>query len=97
MRGKKDVFENYMDYYMEPTALDRRAPMGFQGMRGKKNYDKRAPLGFQGMRGKRNTGRGFAIGMNFEPRSSSEFQGTDAVRGIAQNNCEREKHLDSDN
>ncbi|KYM98394.1 hypothetical protein ALC62_10918 [Cyphomyrmex costatus] len=49
--------------------FDKRAPKGFQGMRGKKDYmipdfedsyfhedyDKRAPMGFQGMRGKKAT------------------------------------------
>lgn len=55
MRGKKDSLsslENFLEEY------DKRAPMGFQGMRGKKddydiNWDKRAPMGFQGMRGKK--------------------------------------------
>ena len=48
----------------ENVFSDKRAVMGFQGMRGKKNFDsldpedfgilKRAIMGFQGMRGKRN-------------------------------------------
>ncbi|XP_066586564.1 tachykinins isoform X2 [Prorops nasuta] len=42
--------------------FDKRAPMGFQGMRGKKTQDgeefyKRAPMGFQGMRGKKSLER----------------------------------------
>lgn len=82
MRGKKNTFENYMDYYMEPSSLDKRALMGFQGMRGKKDYDKRAPMGFQGMRGKRNSGQRFATGVDFEPRSSNEFQGINAIRDV---------------
>lgn len=69
MRGKKDPtgpdpVDNLVDYEYE-----KRSPMGFQGMRGKKDenyspdddfggfvqeyYDKRAPMGFQGMRGKK--------------------------------------------
>lgn len=33
MRGKKNAFENYVDYYMDPDMdFDKRAPMGFQGM-----------------------------------------------------------------
>lgn len=75
MRGKKDAFENYVDYYIEPDMdFDKRAPMGFQGMRGKKDTDKRAPMGFQGMRGKRN-GQRFETGMDFGIRSLNEYQG----------------------
>lgn len=36
-RGKKDVIENYMDDYVDFVDFDKRAPMGFQGMRGKRN------------------------------------------------------------
>lgn len=76
MRGKKNAFENYVDYYMDPDMdFDKRAPMGFQGMRGKKDSDKRAPMGFQGMRGKRNTGQRFNTGMDFDTRLSNEYQG----------------------
>lgn len=39
---------------MEPSEFDKRAPMGFQGMRGKKEGYKRTNMGFVGMRGKRN-------------------------------------------
>lgn len=74
MRGKKDGFENYIDYYIDPSMdFDKRAPMGFQGMRGKKDTDKRAPMGFQGMRGKRSVGQRFEPGMNFG--SLNEYQG----------------------
>lgn len=76
MRGKKNSFENYIDYYIDPDMdFDKRAPMGFQGMRGKKDSDKRAPMGFQGMRGKRNTGQRFNTGINFDIRSPNEYQG----------------------
>jgi len=58
MRGKKDyLIPDFEDsYFLED--YDKRAPMGFQGMRGKKailedEYYKRAPMGFQGMRGKK--------------------------------------------
>ncbi|RZB89870.1 hypothetical protein BDFB_012230 [Asbolus verrucosus] len=55
MRGKKEydgLSNEYEGYF------DKRAPMGFVGMRGKKEYDemmedKRAPSGFFGMRGKK--------------------------------------------
>lgn len=41
---------------IDPAVYDKRAIMGFQGMRGKKDSaDKRTPMGFQGMRGKRTT------------------------------------------
>jgi len=74
MRGKKDGFENYIDYYIDPeTDFDKRALMGFQGMRGKKDSDKRAPMGFQGMRGKRSVGRRFGTSMDFG--SLNEYQG----------------------
>lgn len=76
MRGKKDVFENYVDYIDPDMDFDKRAPMGFQGMRGKKDTDKRAPMGFQGMRGKRNVGHRFETGMDFGTRSLNEYQGT---------------------
>lgn len=64
MRGKK-----FGDYDLSGPLNDKRAPKGFMGMRGKKNYDdeeiddpqvydynyndKRAPSGFMGMRGKK--------------------------------------------
>lgn len=75
MRGKKDTFENYVDYVDSDMDFDKRAPMGFQGMRGKKDTDKRAPMGFQGMRGKRNVGQRFETGMDFGTRALSEYQG----------------------
>ncbi|CAL1673535.1 unnamed protein product [Lasius platythorax] len=91
MRGKKNAFENYVDYYMDPDMdFDKRAPMGFQGMRGKKDSDKRAPMGFQGMRGKRNTGQRFDTGMDFETRTSNEYQGTSNRRN-ALASCQLEK------
>lgn len=74
-RGKKDGYENYVDYYMDPLDFDKRAPMGFQGMRGKKDSDKRAPMGFQGMRGKRNMPQRFGTDTDFETRPSTEYQG----------------------
>jgi len=74
-RGKKDGYDNYIDYYMDPMDFDKRAPMGFQGMRGKKDSDKRAPMGFQGMRGKRNMVQRFGSDADFGPRSSIEYQG----------------------
>ncbi|XP_032685820.1 tachykinins-like isoform X2 [Odontomachus brunneus] len=74
-RGKKDTFQNYVDYYIDTMDFDKRALMGFQGMRGKKDSDKRTSMGFQGMRGKRNMGRRFGIGTVFKIRSSSDNQG----------------------
>lgn len=74
MRGKKDDFENYADYFVDSDMdFDKRAPMGFQGMRGKKDSDKRAPMGFQGMRGKRSVGQRFATGLDYG--SLNEYQG----------------------
>lgn len=76
MRGKKAGFDNYVDYYIDPDMdFDKRAPMGFQGMRGKKDTDKRARMGFQGMRGKRSVGQRFETGMDFGTRSLHEYQG----------------------
>lgn len=56
MRGKK-LYPERNDL---PADLPKRAPMGFMGMRGKKemeyvgeDLDKRAPMGFLGMRGKK--------------------------------------------
>nr|QHB80572.1 tachykinin-related peptide transcript a [Carabus violaceus] len=56
MRGKK----LYPERNELPSDLSKRAPMGFMGMRGKKeqeyvgeDLDKRAPMGFMGMRGKK--------------------------------------------
>lgn len=60
---------------MDPMDSDKRALMGFQGMRGKKDSEKRAPMGFQGMRGKRNMAQRFRTGTNFETRSSIDYQG----------------------
>lgn len=72
-RGKKNDYESYLDYYMDPMDLDKRVSVGFQGMRGKKDSDKRAPMGFQGMRGKRNMAQRF--GTDFETRSPIDYQG----------------------
>jgi len=49
MRGKKNGFENYVNYYIDPEM----------------DFDKRAPMGFQGMRGKRSVGRRFETDMDF--------------------------------
>lgn len=89
-------------YWREPEAssyldrivseeLDKRAPMGFQGMRGKKhdNYDdddyyyseKRAPMGFQGMRGKKSASNPYDDVVSyyddqlFDKRAPMGFQG----------------------
>ncbi|XP_033214153.1 tachykinins isoform X2 [Belonocnema kinseyi] len=60
------------------VAQEKRAPMGFQGMRGKKDllssendeYSKRAPMGFQGMRGKKTISD-----ENFSKRGPMGFHG----------------------
>jgi len=74
MRGKKDGFENYIDYYIDDPDMDfdKKASMSFQGTRGKKDTDKRAPMGFQGMRGKRSVAQRFEPS-NFGPLN--EYQG----------------------
>lgn len=55
MRGKKDDVDNYYEYLVDPADYEKRAPMGFQGTRGKRwDGDKRGSMGFVGMRGKRN-------------------------------------------
>ncbi|XP_017752255.1 PREDICTED: tachykinins isoform X2 [Eufriesea mexicana] len=58
MRGKKNSIIADVENELFPEDTNKRAPMGFQGMRGKKSslddeYYKRAPMGFQGMRGKK--------------------------------------------
>lgn len=95
MRGKKDAFENYVDYYIDPDMdFDKRAPMGFQEMRGKKDTDKRAPMGFQGMRGKRNVGQRFETGMDFgSPRSLNGYQGTINVDSIQSIIIRKERNI----
>ncbi|XP_015108478.1 tachykinins [Diachasma alloeum] len=67
---------------------EKRAPMGFQGMRGKKDaenvlesddFSKRAPMGFQGMRGKKDPAGPDLIDNiiqdDFEKRALMGFQG----------------------
>ncbi|XP_063989388.1 tachykinins isoform X2 [Diachasmimorpha longicaudata] len=67
---------------------EKRAPMGFQGMRGKKDvmsaletddFSKRAPMGFQGMRGKKDSAGSDLmdniIQDDFEKRAPMGFQG----------------------
>ncbi|XP_020300426.1 tachykinins isoform X2 [Pseudomyrmex gracilis] len=63
----KDDLNNLEDNLFLHDEFEKRVPMGFQGMRGKKDYfmpdfedsyvredyEKRAPMGFQGMRGKK--------------------------------------------
>lgn len=58
VRGKKNSIINDVKNELFSEDINKRAPMGFQGMRGKKasfddEYYKRAPMGFQGMRGKK--------------------------------------------
>lgn len=69
MRGKKGDYE------------EKRAPMGFVGMRGKKMYDeevdeleKRAPAGFFGVRGKKQPGKSGFFGMRGK-KYPYEFRG----------------------
>lgn len=45
MRDKKDTFENYVDYIDPDMDFDKRAPRGFQGMRGKRNVGQRFETG----------------------------------------------------
>lgn len=74
-KDKKDALEDYVDYYMNVMDFDKRVPMGFQGMRGKKNSDKRVIMDFQDMRNKRNKEPRFGIGTVFKTRSLGGYQG----------------------
>uniref|UniRef100_A0A0C9RQT7 Atk_0 protein n=1 Tax=Fopius arisanus TaxID=64838 RepID=A0A0C9RQT7_9HYME len=56
MDGQNDLFDGYYPEYADPDGYKKRAPMGFQGVRGKRDEDKRGSMGFVGMRGKRNVG-----------------------------------------
>nr|KAF7423088.1 hypothetical protein H0235_008371 [Vespula pensylvanica] len=68
IQGREEINDNYVD----SIDYEKRAPMGFQGMRGKKDGDKRAPMGFQGMRGKRNIVQLYGINGK---ATQTEFQG----------------------
>ncbi|XP_035719118.1 tachykinins-like isoform X1 [Vespa mandarinia] len=72
IQEREGVNDNYVDYFLDPIDYEKRAPMGFQGMRGKKDSDKRAPMGFQGMRGKRNVIQLYGINGK---TAQTEFQG----------------------
>lgn len=78
MRGKKD-FEDDVDTYN--SYMDKRAPSGFMGMRGKKTFEtiaeemKRAQMsGFFGMRGKKQPSRSSFFGMRGK-KYPYEFRG----------------------
>lgn len=78
--------------------MDKRAAMGFQGMRGKKMYvdvypheggDKRAmSMGFQGMRGKRED---YATGDDWDKRAPMGFQGMRGKKSLIDQISELEK------
>ncbi|XP_023288016.1 tachykinins isoform X2 [Orussus abietinus] len=74
-RGKKTISESYDDGVMDLSDYEKRALMGFQGMRGKKDSDKRAPMGFQGMRGKKDLDDPFGSTSEFSKRAPMGFQG----------------------
>lgn len=78
MRGKKEY-----DYDLDSSSdyMDKRAPSGFMGMRGKKSYEslitdlKRAQMsGFFGMRGKKQPARSGFFGMRGK-KYPYEFRG----------------------
>ncbi|XP_011702407.1 PREDICTED: tachykinins isoform X1 [Wasmannia auropunctata] len=80
--------------------FDKRAPMGFQGMRGKKDYlipdfedsyfredyEKRAPMGFQGMRGKKTL-----LEDDYYKRAPMGFQGMRGKKSLEEVLSEIEK------
>lgn len=67
---------------LPPLSVVKRAPMGFMGMRGKKEYeytdlDKKALQGFHGVRGKKIL---FKVPYRFAPkRAPSGFMGICAI------------------
>ncbi|XP_012530226.1 tachykinins isoform X2 [Monomorium pharaonis] len=83
--------------------FDKRAPMGFQGMRGKKDYlipdfedsyfredyEKRAPMGFQGMRGKK------ILEDDYYKRAPMGFQGMRGKKSLEEvlNEIEKRKAM----
>lgn len=86
MRGKKDVVDESLENLIE--EYEKRAPMGFHGMRGKKeDYDsKRAPMGFQGMRGKKDLqDETYRINTDFDKRAPMGFQGENENRSSINN------------
>ncbi|XP_070530399.1 tachykinins isoform X2 [Cardiocondyla obscurior] len=82
--------------------FDKRAPMGFQGMRGKKDYlipdfedayyredyAKRAPMGFQGMRGKKS-----GLDDEYYKRALMGFQGMRGKKSLEEVLDEIEKRI----
>ncbi|XP_011645520.1 tachykinins isoform X2 [Pogonomyrmex barbatus] len=92
-----DVENNFLH-----DEFDKRAPMGFQGMRGKKDYlipdfedsyfrddyKKRAPMGFQGMRGKKAT-----LENEYYKRAPMGFQGMRGKKSLEEVLSEIEKRV----
>lgn len=85
MRGKKDSITVETGNELLAEDTNKRAPMGFQGMRGKKDklipdfedtylpddeYEKRAPMGFQSTRGKKTS-----LSDEYYKRAPMGFQG----------------------
>lgn len=85
MRGKKNSIIADVENQLFPEETNKRAPMGFQGMRGKKaslddEYYKRAPMGFQGMRGKKSLEEvGKQRTLNFEDHLKSVTRGKEIL------------------
>lgn len=72
MRGKKDMFDNYVDYSINPSDYDKRGT-DFQDTEGNESF-KRARMGFHGMRGKRDVTRIYGPSSNIA-RTTMSYQG----------------------
>ncbi|XP_076173461.1 tachykinin [Ptiloglossa arizonensis] len=71
MRGKKDMFDNYVDYSINPSDYDKRGT-DFQDTEGNESF-KRARMGFHGMRGKRDVTRIYGPSSNIA-RTTMSYQ-----------------------
>lgn len=90
---KKDASAPDVEDNLLHEEFEKRAPMGFQGMRGKKDYllpdfedaylrdeyEKRAPMGFQGMRGKKTL-----LEDEYYKRAPMGFQGMRGKKSLEQ-------------
>lgn len=71
MRGKKDTFDNYVDYSIDPSDYEKGGT-DFQDPEGSELF-KRSRIGFHGMRGKRDAAQPY--GSNIARTTISGYQG----------------------
>ncbi|XP_076396113.1 tachykinin isoform X1 [Megachile rotundata] len=81
LRGKKDPFDDYLDYSISPSDYEKRA-MDLRDSEGSESF-KRARIGFHGMRGKRDAAKIYGSNSSIARTTMGYRQGSDRENELA--------------